>query len=203
MRGTSEVKLFRLDEGGACEIPLNYDLLERTVQAGIERNLEEIFGVRLLQSEFKASGRHGGRMDTIGLDGFGCPVIIEYKRAANENIINQGLYYLDWLLEHKRDFEWLVMNRLGGGYADHVDWANPRLICVAPDFSKYDERAVRHIDRMIELVRFRWFGDDLLMLETLSRGSANTPGGRSSAAGSLWRAMNERTRKAEAREPEA
>lgn len=202
MRGTSDVKLFRLDEGGARENPLNHDLLERTLQAGIERNLEEIFGVRLLQSEFKAGGRYGGRMDTIGLDGFACPVIIEYKRAANENIINQGLYYLDWLLEHKRDFEWLVTNRLGGGYADHIDWANPRLICVAPGFSKYDERAVRHIDRSIELVRFRWFGTDLLMLEMLGRDTANAPGGRSSMPDSVRAALGARTGASEIRDPE-
>ena len=25
------------------------------------------------------------------------PVIIEYKRSTNENVINQGLFYLDWL----------------------------------------------------------------------------------------------------------
>ncbi|MBB4408124.1 hypothetical protein J2S88_003673 [Agrobacterium tumefaciens] len=36
-----------------------------------------------------------------------------YKRASNENIINQGLFYLDWLMDHKRDFEWLVLKRFG------------------------------------------------------------------------------------------
>ena len=27
---------------------------------------------------------------------YGCPVIVEYKRHNNENVINQGLFYLDW-----------------------------------------------------------------------------------------------------------
>ena len=32
-----------------------------------------------------------------GIDENCSPVIIEYKRALNENVINQGLFYLDWL----------------------------------------------------------------------------------------------------------
>ena len=35
-------------------------------------------------------------MDSIGIDENNCPVIVEYKRSSNENIINQGLFYLDW-----------------------------------------------------------------------------------------------------------
>jgi RecB family endonuclease NucS len=43
---------------------------------------------------------HRGRIDSLGLDENGCPVIIESKRKLNENVINQGLFYLDWLLDH-------------------------------------------------------------------------------------------------------
>jgi hypothetical protein len=49
-----------------------------------------LLGVRFLASEFVTS--NGGRIDTLGLDENGCPVVIlEYKRASNENVINQGL----------------------------------------------------------------------------------------------------------------
>lgn len=30
-------------------------------------------------------------LDSLGLDENGCPVIVEYKRHSNENVINQGL----------------------------------------------------------------------------------------------------------------
>lgn len=33
-------------------------------------------------------------MDTLGIDENNCPVIIEYKRAVNENVVNQGLFTL-------------------------------------------------------------------------------------------------------------
>jgi RecB family endonuclease NucS len=44
-----------------------------------EKNLEALLGVRFLDSEFTTS--NGGRIDTLGLDENGCPVILEYKRA--------------------------------------------------------------------------------------------------------------------------
>ena len=46
-------------------------------------------------------------MDSIGIDENNCPVIVEYKRSSNENIINQGLFYLDWLLDHKDAFSYV------------------------------------------------------------------------------------------------
>ena len=67
----------------------------------------------MLASEYSTGPKHGGRIDTLGIDENGNPVIIEYKRATNENVINQGLFYLDWLLDHRAEFKLLVMERLG------------------------------------------------------------------------------------------
>lgn len=106
-----------------------------------------------------------GALATPGLDEDDCPVILEFKRAVNENVINQGLYYLDWLLDHWKDFQWLVMERLGAEIAGNVDWSAPRLICIAGDFTRYDQHAVKQIARNIELIRYRRFDSGLLMLE--------------------------------------
>ncbi len=108
---------------------------------------------------------HGSSIDTLGLDENGCPVIIEYKRALNENVINQGLFYLDWLLDHKGEFTLLVLKRLGQQAADSIEWSSPRLMCLAGDFTRYDEHAVQQINRNIELIRYRRYGDSLLLFE--------------------------------------
>ena len=55
----------------------------------------------------------------LGLAENGCPLTFEYKRHGNENVINQGLFYLDWLLDHTADFRLLVMDRLGKEEADN------------------------------------------------------------------------------------
>lgn len=44
----------------------------------------------------------------------------------------------------------------------------PRLICIAGDFNRYDDHAVKQIQRNIELIRYRRFGDELLMLDLVA-----------------------------------
>jgi hypothetical protein len=49
---------------------------------------------------------------------------------------------------------------LGKKDAEAVDWSAPRLICIAGDFNRYDDHAVKQIQRNIELFRYRRFGAD-------------------------------------------
>jgi len=77
--------------------------LERNLQEIFEANLEEILNIVFLAHEYSTS--FGGRIDTLGIDKNGSPCIIEYKKNQNDNVINQGLSYLRWLLDHKADFE--------------------------------------------------------------------------------------------------
>lgn len=166
-----DIKLFHIGKT-VDELTGTIDTIEKSVQTFFEDNLETLLGVRFLISEYSTT--HGGRIDTLGLDENGCPVILEYKRASNENVINQGLFYLDWLMDHRKDFEWLVLKNLGREEAESVNWSAPRLICIAGDFNKYDDHAVKQIQRNIELIRYCKFGDDLLMLDLVSATSAKS-----------------------------
>jgi predicted transport protein len=164
----SDIKLFRLEDGKALELTGSALSIERTLQALIERNLEAMLGVRFIASEHSTGKVHSGRIDTLGLDENGSPVIFEYKRASNENVINQGLFYLDWLLDHRAEFTLLAMKTLGAEVQDTIDWSTPRLVCIAGDFTRYDEHAVTQIGRNIELYRYRSY-DDLFILELVNR----------------------------------
>jgi predicted transport protein len=161
----SDVKLFKIDSNQVRELPGEALQVERSLQLLFEANLEPLLGIRFLATEHSTGPVHGGRIDTLGLDEDDCPVILEFKRAVNENVINQGLFYLDWLLDHRKEFQWLVMEKLGTETANNVDWSAPRLICIAGDFTRYDQHAVKQIARNIELIRYRRFDSGLLMLE--------------------------------------
>lgn len=161
----ADIKLFKINNG-VEELPPTWVSLERELQTLIERNMSTFFGVTFLKTEYVTS--NGGRIDSLGIDENNCPVIFEYKRASNENVINQGLFYLDWLLDHKADFELLVMKTLGKEFADKLDWTMPRLICIAGDFTKYDEHAVKQINRNIDLIRYKKFGDELLLFDLIN-----------------------------------
>lgn len=164
----SDLKLFRLADGRACQLVGSSVALEKSLQGLFERNMDALFGVRFLASEYSTGTKHRGRIDSLGIDENGSPVIFEYKRAVNENVINQGLFYLDWLLDHRAEFKLLVLETLGPDAAAELDWATPRLICVANGFTRYDEHAVQQINRSIELYRYQDYEGDLLALELVS-----------------------------------
>jgi predicted transport protein len=107
------------------------------------------------------------------MDENGAPVIIEYKRSINENVINQGLFYLDWLLDHKGEFTLMVLRKFGKDASENLEWSNSRLLCIAGEFTKYDEYAVEQINRNIELIRYRKFEDGILLFELVNASSAD------------------------------
>ena len=164
----SDIKLFRFGAGEAVELDGKAAPIEKSLQNLIESQMETFLGVRFLATEYSTGTKHRGRIDSLGLDENGCPVIVEYKRSRNENVINQGLFYLDWLLDHKADFRLLVMDTLGKDHADRIEWSGTRLLCIAADFTRYDEHAVSQINRNIELIRYKLFGDDLLLFEQVN-----------------------------------
>lgn len=171
----SEIDLFRISPSSPHTVEMltaSRVNLEKDLQILIENNMEQFFGVKFLKSEYAIKD---GRMDSIGIDENNCPVIFEYKRNINENVINQGLFYLDWLLDHKGDFELLVMKELGASAADDIDWSAPCVICIANDFTKYDLHAVNQMQRNIKLVRYRKYGDGLILFEHLNAPSIAEP----------------------------
>src|SRR6516225_9689668 len=170
----SDLKLFQIAQNLVREIPGQSVAVEKTLQSLLERYLEKFLSVRFLASEYSTGKTHKGRIDTLGIDENGSPVIIEYKRALNENVINQGLFYLDWLMDHQAEFKLLVIERIDKTAADKIDWSAPRLICIAADFTKYDAHAVQQVDRNIELLRYRRFGPDLLLFELTNAVSSST-----------------------------
>ena len=168
----SDIKLFRLTAGKASELQGDTADLEKPLQTLIEANLQPLLNIRFLASEYTTGKTHGGRIDSLGLDENHCPVILEYKRSVGENVINQGLFYLNWLMDHQAEFKLLVLQRLGVSSAEAIDWSAPRVVCIASDFTKYDDHAVQQIGRNIELIRYRRFGNELLLLEQANSSSS-------------------------------
>lgn len=165
----SEIKLFTI-QGEVKELNPSSVLLEKQLQTLIEKNMEAFFGVKFLKSEYVIKD---GRMDSIGIDENHCPVIFEYKRNTNENVINQGLFYLDWLLDHKGDFKLLVIDKMGVEEANIIDWSYPCVICIANDFNRYDLHAVNQMARNIKLVKYNKYNDELILFEYLNAPNVN------------------------------
>ena len=149
--------------------------LERTLHSLFENNLEEILNIVFLAHEYSTGW---GRMDTLGIDKNGSPCIIEYKKNQNDNVINQGLAYLQWLLDHKADFEKLVEQHFIGIHDSpivtwdgkivdkiKIDWDSPRVICIAESYNKFDIATADLVPINIELFRYRIYDENILYVE--------------------------------------
>lgn len=76
----SGLKLFRTDmtNGGMTEVMPCLAEIEADVQGLVEAHMETLLGVRFLESEYGTGPVHGGRIDSLGLDENGSPVIVEF-----------------------------------------------------------------------------------------------------------------------------
>jgi predicted transport protein len=166
------VPVFETTAGKATQLaPAPFEN-EKKLQRFFEANLEELLGVRFVATEFATGEKHGGRIDTLGLDEDGNPVIVEYKFDKSESVMNQGLFYLDWLLDHRGDFELAAQKRLG---RVDVSWQGPRLILVASSYTKYDGYAVNQLQPNIQLLRYQRYADGTLVLDSVNEPLSSKP----------------------------
>ncbi|MGB4009049.1 MAG: DUF5655 domain-containing protein [Bacillota bacterium] len=146
---------------------------EKELQSLIEANLGPVFSCRFVASEFSTGSQHAGRIDTLALSEDNNPVIVEYKKVESSELINQSLFYLYWLQDHRGDFELAVQKALGND--SQVDWSDIRVICIAPNYRKYDIHAVQVMGANIELWKYRLYANSTLHLEEVfQRGYSTT-----------------------------
>jgi len=140
---------------------------EKELQTLIERNINTIFNCRFVATEFPTGPIHSGRIDTLALSEDDNPVIIEYKVVESSELVNQSLFYLSWIRDHRGDFQVAVVNTLGNNIK--ADWSDIRVICIAPGFKKYDLHAVQMMGANIELWEYKLFEDGSFYLDEVFR----------------------------------
>ena len=148
---------------------------ERELQEFFEKHLHTLTRVEFLESEHSTGQRHRRRIDTLGIDDAGRPVVVEYKRRQDQNVINQGLDYLEWLDDHRAEFRELVSKRLGDGRVAGIDFTAARLLCIAAGFPRQDKIAAANSRRRIDLLVYRRFGDAFVALEWAHGGEPPAP----------------------------
>lgn len=135
--------------------------LEKTIQTLTEQNLNEIFGLNFITSEFPLNNL---RIDTFAFDEEAKSfVVIEHKRDRSFSVIDQGYAYLALLLNNKADFileynEKCKKNLRKGD----IDWSQSKVIFVAQSFTKYQQEAIGFQDLPIELWEVKKYDENLI-----------------------------------------
>lgn len=168
--------IFSVDSGKLKEIAEIPFKLEKDIQDTVEKNLDEIFGLDFVTSEFQLTGL---RIDTLGFDReSGSFVIIEYKRDKSFSVIDQGFAYLSLMLNSKADFI-LVHNENSNKVLrkDDVDWSQSKVIFMAHSFTSYQKQAIGFRDLPIELWEVKQYPNKTILfnkVETQSKSESIT-----------------------------
>jgi predicted transport protein len=128
---------------------LKFDL-EKDIQKLTEQNLETVFGLQFVATEFTLNGL---RIDTLAFDKESKAfVIIEYKRDRSFSVIDQGFAYLGLLVNNKADFLLDYNERFATHLTKNdVDWSQSRVIFIANSFTIYQQQALTFKDLAMEL----------------------------------------------------
>jgi len=164
--------IFELRDNKVCRIKPTEFKLEKDLQGLVEQNLETFFNCRFIATEFTTGNLHSGRIDTLAISEDNNPVIIEYKKVASSELINQSLYYLHWITDHKGDYQVAVNKAINDNI--EVDWSEIRVICIAPEFKKYDLHAVQVMGSNIELWQYKIYENGIISIDEVFRKSGAT-----------------------------
>jgi predicted transport protein len=162
------VRVYNLNEikNSLKELREEQFTFEREIQRIVEMNLELLFGLEFVKSEFDL---HGLRIDTLAFNREDMSfVIIEYKRDRNFSVIDQGIAYLNLMLNNKADFI-LEYNETARNKSNinrnDLDWSQSRVIFIAPEFTRYQQHAIGFRDLGIQLFEVHKYANGVIVLD--------------------------------------
>ena len=125
----------------------------------IDKNLEEIFGVRFIKDEH-ITDKHG-RIETLGLDESNRPIVIEYKKTKEKGQLVQANRYMTWIKQNPDSFELLARKNIKN-LTGEIDFSNPRILCFAQEYSIDDKCLALSLGA--ELWKYRYYENDTLVI---------------------------------------
>lgn len=153
-------------------IPIETDSfkLEKSIQTLVEANLELLFDLELVSSEFSVAN---SRIDSLAFDKQNKSfVIVEYKKEQNYSVVDQGFSYLAVMLNNKSDFILEYNEKTEKKLRrNDVDWTSSRVILVSPSFTTQQKNSVNFKDVPFELWEIRKFEDELIAIEQYTSSS--------------------------------
>lgn len=147
------------------EIPFK---LEKEIQILFEDNLKNTTDLKMIKSEFTIKSN---RIDTLAFDEESKSfVIIEYKRNQNYSVVDQGVSYLNLMLEYKADFivEYNETQKENLKRSD-VDWSQSKIIFVSPSFTDFQKQSSNFKDLAIELWEIKQFENDIVVINPIKK----------------------------------
>ena len=162
------MQLYQTQAQSLVELTEDPFRLEREIQSLFESNLYSFTGLEFIKSEFTIKNN---RIDTLAFDPESQAfVIIEYKRERNYSVIDQGVSYLNLMLDYKADFIVEYNESQSKQLKRHdVDWSQSRIIFVSPSFTDYQKQSTNFKDLGIELWEIKRYQGGIISVNPLQK----------------------------------
>lgn len=147
------------------EIPFK---LERDLQKVFETNLFNLTQLKLIKSEFTIKNY---RIDTLAFDEEAKAfVVIEYKRSNSNSVVDQGIAYLNLMLDYKAEFiiEYNECSKKSL-LRSEIDWSQTKVMFVSPGFTENQKQATNFKDLAIELWEVKQFEGDIITVNPIKK----------------------------------
>ena len=158
------MQLFQIKNQKLQKINKDSFKLEKDIQQVVEANMETLFGLEFVRSEFSVAEF---RLDSLAYDeANNAFVIVEYKKGSSYSVVDQGYSYLSVMLNNKAEFILEYNERTGKQLKrSDVDWSCSRVIFVSPSFNTYQKNSVNFKDVPFELWEIKKFEGGLIAVE--------------------------------------
>lgn len=160
------MSIFKIQNNTLTQIKETPIKLEKDLQQVTEVNLETVFGLGFVSTEFAL---HQFRIDTLAFDKeTNSFVIIEYKKDRSFSVIDQGYAYLALMLNNKADFILEYNEKTEQNLRrEDVDWSQSKVLFLASSFTVYQQNAISFKDLPIELWEVKKFDNQTILYNRL------------------------------------
>lgn len=155
--------LYGISEDKLIEIKESSFKLEKDLQNLVENNLEKLFDLQFLATEFVLEKF---RFDSVAYsEEDNSFVIIEYKKVSNDSLVDQGYAYLNTVLKNKAEIV-LLFNKIkkANKQKEDFDWESLRIYFVSPKFTEYQKSATGFLKMPFKLFEVAKYENNLFSI---------------------------------------
>lgn len=159
--------LYQIDANNLKPIKKTEFKYERDLQKLTENNLEEVFNLKFVDSEFQLDNL---RIDTLAFnEETNSFVIIEYKKSKNYSVIDQGYSYLSLLLNNKAEFVLKYNQKFNTNYGkEDIDFTQSKIMFIAPNYTTYQLKSIEFNDLAFELWKVTKYSNNTVLYDKLN-----------------------------------
>ncbi len=159
--------LYQIDANNLKPIKKTEFKYERDLQKLTENNMEEVFNLKFVDSEFQLDNL---RIDTLAFnEETNSFVIIEYKKSKNYSVIDQGYSYLSLLLNNKAEFVLKYNQKFNTNYGkEDIDFTQSKIMFIAPNYTTYQLKSIEFNDLAFELWKVTKYSNNTVLYDKLN-----------------------------------